>query len=88
MKKKIIYIKWLDSWTRGGWHDQEKYEEKESRRAHPCESVGFLLSENEKVISIAGSISDVNTTCGEVITIPKVNIVGKLQLLGWSEEFK
>jgi len=73
--KKIAYVKWLDTWTSNGWHDSGKF--KKSDDGFKCESVGFIMFEDKKSIRLACSYSDQNETAGEVITIPRANVIKK-----------
>ncbi len=69
MKHKILHVIWEDACGRSGWHDaQEEY--KLSR----CETVGYLIKESRKVISLAQSIDHDCNKVDNVMMIPKSNI--------------
>jgi len=76
----------LYTWTSNGWHDSGKF--KKSDDGFKCESVGFIMFEDKKSIRLACSYSDQNETAGEVITIPRANVIKKEVLKRIVGEFK
>ena len=85
MKRKIVYVRWLDAWNRNGWNPQKEAEETDV--GYGCEHVGFLMSDDKHSIRLSAGISDQNSTCTETMTIPK-GMIKKKVLLGYSEEFE
>ena len=70
MKKKILYIEWIDAFSTDEWCEKEELEEEEL-----CFSVGWLIDENKKYITIATSVNG-EDGCG-YISIPKGCIIKK-----------
>lgn len=71
MQNKIVYIEWTDSVSVGGnvWTSMESID---NIQLHTCYSVGFLLKEDDKSITIAGHMG--GTQVSGDLTIPKVSI--------------
>ncbi len=76
MKYKPIYIEWLDSFgCTGKWEDIEDY------KSQPliCKTIGFIVFEDNKVISIASNIAEETeltfNQANGIMSIPKVSIV-------------
>lgn len=70
MKKKILYIEWLDAFSTDEWCPRAELEEEEL-----CYSVGWFVCENKRYITIATSSGD-GDYCG-YISIPKGCIIRK-----------
>jgi len=78
---KLVHLMWIDSCspTGGGWKSAEG-RDAESEKPILCESIGWVVYEDNGAITIAGHIShgksdgSVNEVNGE-LTIPKVAIV-------------
>jgi hypothetical protein len=64
--KRVIYIEWVDAVGIDGWQRLD-YE------LHPavCVSIGFLVSENDKYITICQGRSVAVESMNGVFTIPK-----------------
>lgn len=78
-KVKVLLIDWLDSCSSHGWKNSNEVECEVSR----CQSVGFLVAENEVCIVLA-----LNRTTqagykpfGDLITIPRPAIIRKRLLM-------
>lgn len=68
---KIVKIKWLDSASDDGkWYDKEEYN---SIKPVVCKSVGFVLKETDKYITIAHSVSP--DQIAFTMAIPKFAII-------------
>ena len=67
MTEKMVLIEWLDSNIMHGWRTEE--EVKEDILAH-CKTIGFLIAQNDKCITLTMGISDFGSVL-ESITIPK-----------------
>jgi len=66
MKNKIIYIEWIDSISRQGWEDLDgDYD------ITLIKSIGYLVSENEKCISITTSLDLKFEMAVNIVVIPK-----------------
>ena len=72
MKYKKISITWLDSKGITGW---EHIEDIEPMPPAECKSIGFLVDETKKYITIAQTISD-SQLMGRT-TIPKCSIISR-----------
>lgn len=72
--KDIIALEWIDAESDDAWRDIAEHESSDLAR---IESVGFLLSENEKVIRLAQNIDQTNGKASMVITIPRAWIVSR-----------
>ncbi len=73
-RRKIVWVKWLDSASATGWMSRD------SLPTEPlvCESVGFLLHDCDKQITLTLSLldeSEASKPFGDVIIIPKVSVV-------------
>jgi hypothetical protein len=80
MKYKIKKIKWLDSYgCTNRWQLIEEITEK-----LVCETVGYVISETNELISLANSIAyETNETIEQangVMTIPKVSIIEEVEI--------
>lgn len=80
LKYKIEFIEWVDSFgCSSGWAPVEAID-----TCLVCQTVGFVVSENKEVISIANSIAYETEHTTEqsngVMTIPKVSIKNRREL--------
>lgn len=68
----IVYIQWVDSCSPSdsSWHKPEEL----NLNPLACETVGIVVSEDEKQISVASCKMENGSIYG-VITIPKVAII-------------
>lgn len=66
----LIWIQWMDSASADGWHREEDLE----REPLVCESVGWLVLENDKMRVLAGSISD-SDQFAVLMYIPNVSVL-------------
>lgn len=78
----MTYIKWIDSRGVGSQWIQMKHIEQHN--ACICESVGWIIHEDDSVIEIAPHRSDIESgdqmqVCGEMV-IPKVAILERITL--------
>lgn len=68
VKKAFEYIEWIDSAAADkGW---TKWSKRKVLLPAPCQSVGFVIDETKKYITLAQNIGK-SEVCG-IITIPKV----------------
>ena len=78
---KLMMIEWIDSHSGSGWQSMETVK----NELLYCRSVGWLVSENDKSILIASSISgekngDIKLCVGGDVCIPKKAIIKKIVL--------
>ena len=83
-RKKLYYIKWIDSMspTESGWMGDDEIDECMGVDLY-IEDVGFLYKEDKKYLTIVGGQSlneDVGNICHRVVKIPKVCIEKKIDL--------
>ena len=84
MKRKIIYVQWLDAHNISGWHEMDRSSSRDI--GLKAEHVGFLMYEDKDTIRLSAGISDENHNANNTFTIPK-GIIRKKVLLGYSEEY-
>ena len=51
-KQKLVYIKWLDAHSTGGWHSADGISEFINSEDCVCENVGWLLHEDSRNITL------------------------------------
>lgn len=66
---KLLYVKWVDSSTYGGWVGKNDVFE-----ATSCQTVGWLVSDDNGVLVLAQTIGDDGEQRCNLIGIPKVAI--------------
>lgn len=78
----LTLVEWLDIVAQVGWEDITH-----ECKVHPCFSIGWLLSEDEKQIVLASTISSVDgeTQTNNRIVIPKATITSQKVLNGTDE---
>ena len=64
---KLVKIVWYDAFSDSCWYDKEEITAVEAVR---CESVGYIVSENDREIKLCHTISDSDLLLGRLI-IPK-----------------
>ena len=83
---RLVYIKWIDSWTRkAGWKPIEEFKSSPESCCY-CESIGWVISKTKKNITLVSSLcgryepnEEVQSVDGD-ITIPLVAAI-KLKYL-------
>jgi hypothetical protein len=78
----VVYVKWIDSRGAGGAWTMMKHIDQHS--ASTCESMGWIIYEDDMVLEIAPHRSDIDAgdemqVCGEMV-IPKVAILERRAL--------
>ena len=72
---RLVHIQWLDSCSPSdsGWHKPEEL----TLKSLTCDTVGIIVAEDKKQISVASCIVDSGKDYGVygVITIPKCSIL-------------
>lgn len=78
MYKDMVLVKWVDSGGNGRWMDKQQAENDKI-----CEivSIGYLVVNNEEKITLVQSIDESNQTVNNMITIPKITVVGDIVYL-------
>ena len=69
---KKIYIEWYDAYTRDGWESAEDAI-KNCKSLMPCKTIGWLLNEDEKQITVCHTFNP-SLVMG-ILHIPKCSIV-------------
>lgn len=69
--QKLAIVKWVDSGGRNSWMSMD---EAERENVCQCESVGWIVSDNEERIVIVQSRDHSNGTVHSTMTIPKVAV--------------
>ena len=76
--KKVVEVEWQDSQVSlGGWGSIRGHLKRRFRRT-VCYSIGYVLADDKRGITIAGSVNGVNAT--GVVTIPRRQIVKRRRL--------
>ena len=73
MTKQLAYVEWVDSAAIQGWQHESEVS-REDYEPSVIKSVGFIVSESKKHITITTSISDTDC-CMDPLTIPKCAVV-------------
>lgn len=79
----VVHIVWVDSCRAIAQWTERKVAEEELQEEHICETVGFLLKETSRSVSLALSVAWWNGEIGSVVdvmTIPKVAIKRRRRL--------
>ncbi len=63
----LVKVDWIDSSTARGWNTRDKAKKP---GGFACTSVGFVIQENKKDITVAGTVGD-DGDCLDAITIPR-----------------
>ena len=79
MKKRVVYVEWVDSHasTERVWSDEDDIAK--DCKATICRSVGYLIASRNKHKAIAGHIDSFGNTSGS-ITIPNCAIVKLIEI--------
>lgn len=79
-KPRIVYVEWVDAVAHSSWDTTQKL------HVDVCETVGFLVAEEDEFIGVAAAISEdreeKDLKVNAVITIPKAWIRKKRYLKG------
>lgn len=57
MKRSLWLVRWRDSHTSHGWRDQKEVDHEPA----PCITVGYVIHDTKKSITLAQSLQDDNT---------------------------
>lgn len=78
---KALYLEWEDSASAAG--DAWKSIETRHARVVQCRTVGFVIKENSRSITLAGHLTDCEDMSGD-LTIPKTAIT-KRRVVSWKK---
>ena len=70
---KLYLIEWRDSKSTQGW----RYYEDINLAPLICHTVGFLVAQDDRDITVAASFCEASESYAEIVTIPKECIVKK-----------
>ena len=76
--KGVWEIYWTDHYSLNGWNSFSAYKESAEHGGVPCKSVGYLVFEDKKSITLIQSINE--NELADSMTIIKSLIVSKKQL--------
>ena len=69
----MVCVTWLDAETEEGWTDIDEAIKDKADAPTTCKTMGFLLHNDDKVVTIVGSINEYQY--GEVTKIPKGMVI-------------
>ena len=73
MRNRLIAeVHWTDSAARYGWEDFD--DNHEALRLVACRTVGYIVRDDEDMLSLAQSLGDSNDTVNGAMTIPRAVI--------------
>jgi hypothetical protein len=83
--QELIYLKWLDAHSDGGWHSPEEVDNFLNKDDCICENVGWILYEDDKVITLCA-----RRIAWKEVATEKDHIFGMLQKIpiAWIVERK
>jgi hypothetical protein len=70
----ILELTWIDAESDDAWRDIDEHKSSDLARIH---TIGWLLSEDERMIRLAQNIDATNGKASMVMTIPKAWIVSR-----------
>lgn len=74
---ELRLVEWIDSSGMPGWND---YDETDNHGFSRCESVGFVVREDETQVMLAAGIDHQHGNVCDVTSIPKVAITSEKTL--------
>ncbi len=79
---KLTWVRWIDSTSHSGWRDSEEIVKTVKAEADmECESVGWVIHESKKSVSMAQNRSALKMM-SDVIRIPKCAILERCDIEG------
>lgn len=69
----VIYVRWIDATMDGHWGDETDPHKLAAKTASPCQSIGFLMYEDDTAIVLCQSL-DSEYFPGNQIAIPKIAV--------------
>jgi hypothetical protein len=76
---QLILIRWIDPYNKGGWIDEDELE-KIVRTNLECNTVGWIVREEEDSLYVASSYFEGGDQIGEVFKIPR-EVIRSIKLL-------
>lgn len=67
----LVLVDWEDACSSGRWMDRERAAKTEALQ---CQSAGFLVRNDRKIVSVASGRCGDNDTVSDVTTIPRSNV--------------
>jgi hypothetical protein len=81
-KRVAVWVRWVDSASRQGWHAEH-----ETVRLMTAETVGWLVAEDAKTITVCLSrVFDDSSThpLGHLLSIPQCAVLNRVKVPKWS----
>ena len=79
---RLVWVKWVDSSSDSRWSSIEDQEHDAANRDMTCESVGWVVHDDKHRIMLAQSKSSGFDQVDNTILIPKIAIVGVMEIVG------
>lgn len=67
---KLALIEWDDAYSYGGWHEPSPERDRVAR----CVTIGLVLLDNDKQVTVAQNVSLTSGNVGDTLTIPRACI--------------
>ena len=77
--RKLVLVEWIDACSEEGNWECLSCLEDEDLGYTTCQTVGWLLKEDEKTVAIVSSITEHDSGCF-IMRIPSVNVVSMKEL--------
>lgn len=74
----IVYVEWTDAWSEDGW--KEVAEVHANKATAKCETIGYLVREEEEFIYIASTISQTQVACCMVVPKNMIKVLTHLSI--------
>ena len=82
-EKTVAWIEWVDSAQCSGWETMESlFSTLKEAECKTCLTIGFVLHESDKSITVSSTISDLPDQSSSALTIPKCSIT-KMYEVEW-----
>jgi hypothetical protein len=78
--KRLVEVEWRDSCSHGGWNTVENHRKRCA--VGPCRSIGYIMSDADRMLTLAQSQSAVNQDVTDIIAIPREAVVKIRRLKG------
>ena len=72
---RFVEVEWLDSVSEGRWQPREDVGREATREAMLHRSVGYLVSDTEDFVLLAGSRKEDGSWVADTMQIPKVAVL-------------
>lgn len=71
----MVEVEWIDPGGVNGWHSAAEAEEAWTKVQEPIHSLGYLLEDSERGVSIVGGYGRNGEMLDNSTTIPRANVV-------------